>query len=153
MNEETKQIRALAIEAFNQAWEFIDLAERDPEQEARMLESAHASFHLWCLVPDHNATHEAIGLWQISRVYAVLKDGANALRYAELGVKAAIAEGVDGFYLAYALESRARAWLLLGQSEKARADLPVARLALAKSQETETAQLKADLEELAGDPR
>jgi len=74
------QHRSEAISLFNKTWELIDLKERTFDQQLEMIRTAHASRYHWGIAGDF--VNWSRSDWQISRVYAVLGEGKNALKYA-----------------------------------------------------------------------
>jgi hypothetical protein len=137
-----------AMDLFNHCWTYIEKSDRDDKDTREMISSAHASYWFWTQVPDHNATHESIGLWQIARVYALGGSGSMAALFARRCLEVSEAAAVDGFYRAYACEALARGLLLDGKKTEAAPYLARARKELADSAETETATLLQDLQEL-----
>lgn len=103
-----------SAQCFNDAWDLLDKPERSAEEDEQMLRLAFASYYHWSQRPDFTSTPHSISLWQISRVYAVLGQADNALRYAERCLEVSLAEGVGPFFRAYAHEAIARAFKLLG---------------------------------------
>lgn len=114
-----------------------------------MIELALASLFLWKNVPDSAPLNLSIGNWQVSRVYALLEDGAQAVLFAEKAVSEAESDGVDPFYLTYGHEAMAHGYKILGNALKTEEHIALAHAALAKSEEKETEGLIADLKELA----
>ncbi|MBK9330344.1 MAG: hypothetical protein IPM95_13835 [Sphingobacteriales bacterium] len=113
-----------------------------------MVNLVHASFYLWQQVPACNATNTSISLWQISRAYAHIGDGTNALLFAEQNIRLCKAEKPDGFYTAYAYESAARAHILSGSKEKAAVQIRLALKAIQNTAEKETNSFFNDITEL-----
>ena len=62
--------RKTAKKCFNEAWDYLDKKSRDAQEERQMLHLAHASRYHWGLVG--TPKDQAIGDWQISRIYATL---------------------------------------------------------------------------------
>lgn len=108
----------------------------------------HTSYYLWQQVPKHTTTNTSISLWQISRAYAHIVDGENALLFAEQNIKLCKQEKVDGFYLAYAYESAARAFILLEEKTKAITNIKLALKAIQHTTEKHTEQFFIDVENL-----
>ena len=109
--------RAIAIDLFNHTWSLLDLPERTPAQDDEMVSAAHASRHHWGRVGD--ASHWAVGEWQIARVYAVLGRAEPALYHARRCLELCEANGIGDFQLASAYEGLARAHLAAGAHEAA----------------------------------
>lgn len=107
--------RFFAADCFNKAWELLDLNGRTPEQDRQLEALAHASVFHWMQRADVTPRNLSIGYWQLSRVYAALGNGAEALRHG----RTCLAQSGDlaPFYLAYAHEALARAHALQSDSE------------------------------------
>lgn len=90
----------------------------------------------------------ALGYWQLARLYAATGRAAEARQYAMRCLDYGRDEGP--YYLGYAYEALARAELLAGDAERARAYLADARAQAALlSTEDEQSRLLAELEALA----
>ena len=73
--------RTAAIDAYNRAWDLLDLGDsRSTEQDDELIDAAHASRYLWRTVG--GPEQAAIGEWMISRAYAVTGHGESAVRHA-----------------------------------------------------------------------
>ena len=139
--------RHFSSACFNHAWDLIDKAARTPEEDEEMIELALAAHWHWSQRNDCTAVNHSIGYWQISRVYAILGQGGNALRYSQLCLDVSQAGSVPPFYLGFANESRARAEWVLGNSAEAKQYLQEARkLAAMVTDREDQQQLLADLE-------
>ena len=106
-----------SAKCFNDAWTLLDKADRTRDEERLMVATAMASLYHWLQRPDCTAQQLSVGYWQISRVHAVLRRGAEALHYAEI-CESYSAE-LAPFYRGYALEALARAAKLTGAEELA----------------------------------
>ena len=71
-----------------------------------------ASLWHWKQREDHTPTNLSVGYWQVSRVYALLRQADQARHYGQLCLEAAQGEGVEAFYRGYAYEALARAELV-----------------------------------------
>jgi hypothetical protein len=139
--------RAVAVSYFNDVWGLLDLAQRTPEQDDRMIHLAHASRLHWDNVGTDQ--HRAIGEWQCSRVYAVLGRGEPALFHANRALGYAGRAGVEDWVLASAHEGLARAHLAADDVEAAIESRATARqLAEAVADEDDKAVVLADIETL-----
>src|SRR5688572_11029435 len=67
---------------FNRAWDLIDKSPRTPEENEQMIHLAHASIWHWSERANCSDKNLSIGYWQLSRIYALLHDGACAINYA-----------------------------------------------------------------------
>jgi len=119
--------RKMGAQCFNDAWSLLEDRNRDDEGDRRMLHLAHASRYHWGLVG--GPKEEAIGDWQISRVYASIGEPDLALQFAEsclaLCTKHELTE-----VLATAYEGMARAHGTAGRTRFAREFIQKARDAL-----------------------
>lgn len=93
---------------------FIRKKRMDLEIE-EMIHLCHSSFWHWTQVKNHTKQNFSIGYWQFSRVYTVVGNGEEALKYANRCIAVSETADLDPFYIAYAYESRARAHKLLNQ--------------------------------------
>ena len=73
--------KAMAVATFNATWDLMDKQMRTAEENDMMVHSAHASRYHWGQVG--GPTEFERGDWQISRVYALLGKGTEALHYAK----------------------------------------------------------------------
>jgi len=139
--------KKLSADCFNRVWELLDKKQRTPEDDERMITLAHASLAHWRLREDCTDRNLSIGCWQISRVYAVLRQGANAKHYGELCLSVSSKE--PPFYLAYAHEALARAAMLNRQRDAYDLHLSEAKALTAKVADVEEKKLiQDDLESL-----
>jgi len=128
--EEGQDHKRLSADCFNRAWELLDKKTRTQEEDERMISLAHASLAHWRLRKDCKEQNLSISYWQLSRVYAVLKQGDNAATYGGLCLH--VSGKVPPFYLAYAHEALARAAMLNKQREPFDQHLAEARLLATK---------------------
>lgn len=109
-----------------------------------MLALSFASLWHWTQRDDCVSRNLSIGYWQISRIFALLGDGANARRYGDACMEHSLSE--SPFLLAYAHEALARAAALSGDSNGCAHHLTEARkLAPQISDAEERAALEKDL--------
>jgi len=104
--------RKFAVDCFNNTWTLIEKADRSPQDDARMIHMAHASRFHWGEIG--TPLNFARGDWQISRVYAILGQGQNALTYAKNCLHLCNDNDFGDFDLAFAYEAAARAFAVLG---------------------------------------
>ncbi len=121
--------RRAGIDAHQRTWELLEMAERTPDQEAEMVEAAHASSYHWRRASGRTAANDARGEWLVSRVYAVLGRAEPALHHARrcAAVVAAEPTAMADFDHAYAHEGLARALACAGDLDAAAAELAQAR--------------------------
>jgi hypothetical protein len=140
--------RSAAASCFNRVWDLMDKKDRSAIEQREMIGLAHVSLWLWEQVSTHTQTNLSIGYWQISRVYALVGEGGQALSFAEACMEKSTDLSVDPFYRAYAHEAKARALLVLGRTDEAREALAAARSEQRVSKEKEIEGLSKDIEEL-----
>lgn len=100
-------------EYFNKAWEYIDKGEaRSTEDNMTMLHTAIASLWHWTQREDVKPENLAVGYWQVSRVYNLIKQPNMARAYGLQSLKRA--EGLSPFLRGYAYETLARAEMQSG---------------------------------------
>jgi len=119
--------RKLAAQLFNGTWELLSKKRRTKEETDTMIHMAHASRYHWGVVGGPKEL--AIGEWQISRVYAVVRRPEPSLYHAERSLEICKAHGVGDFPLAYAYEALARAFAIDGKSRERAACLKLAKVA------------------------
>ena len=99
--------KAIAIETFNATWDLLDKDMRSAEENDLMVHAAHTSRYHWGQVG--GPTEAERGDWQLSRVYASLGKGAEALHYAKHTLNTCLEYEIGDFDLAFAYEAMARA--------------------------------------------
>ncbi len=115
--EEKDWHKRFAMRAFNDAWTLIEKADRTPEEDDTLLNTTHASRYHWGVVG--TPQHLAIGEWQISHIYTLLKRVEPALYHAQRCLDVCLEHGVGDFALAYAYEALCRAYTTAGDSVQA----------------------------------
>jgi tetratricopeptide (TPR) repeat protein len=119
--------KKIAIQCFNQAWDYLDKKSRDANDEQQMLHLAHASRYHWGFVG--SARNFAVGDWQLSRVYAALNEPRLALHFAksalELTQKNNLSDNLPSAY-----EGMARAYAVAKENRSARGYINKARESL-----------------------
>ena len=108
--------RFFSAHCFNEAWALIDKPNRTDEENRLMLTLSFTSLWHWTQRDDCVSRNLSIGYWQISRIFALLGDGANARRYGDACMEHSLSE--SPFFLAYAHEAMARAAALNGDSNR-----------------------------------
>jgi len=113
--EEKKQVhKALAVNCFNAVWDLLDKTDRTPEEDMKMIHTAHCSRYHWGEIGTPLEFQR--GEWQISRVYSVLGMGQAALYHARCCNDTCSENGIGDFDLAFSLEALARAHKTLGNT-------------------------------------
>ncbi len=146
--------KRLSADSFNRAWELLDKAQRGPEEDAKMLAYAHASLAHWRQREDCQTRQLSIAYWLLSRTYAECKDGISAQIFANLCL--AVSAQEPPFYLGYAHEARARASMLVKDSQSFQKHLQEARAqASLTTEKRDREALEKDLDQLesAGNAR
>ena len=119
--------RKTAAAAFNRTWDYLEKKHRSPGDDAEMLQLAHTSRYHWGLVG--TPLNQAVGDWQISRVYASLGQADLALVYAEKCLSACRKKGL-GEIVPSAYEAVARACAVAKDPKRANEYLSKARTLL-----------------------
>lgn len=116
--------QAAAVALFNDAWTYIDSADRTAEDDRSMLAATLGSLACWRKVgTDKNFS---ISDWQVSRVYALLGDAPLARHYGESALEYAKNGQVGPFYTGFAHEALARAAAVEGNHSLARTHIAAA---------------------------
>ena len=121
MNEfrdEEKLHHFMGIEMNIQTWNLLGKDGRNKQEDIRMLNFAKVSLYHWRKSPNFELVNEQRGQWLISRVYAVLCEGKEALSYAQETLRLTEENGFKDFDLAYGFEAMARVHAALGNKEK-----------------------------------
>jgi len=136
--------RKMAAHLFNSTWVLLEKKGRSKKDSNTMIHMAHASRYHWGVVGGPKEL--AIGEWQISRVYAVLRRPEPALYHAQRALEICEASEIGDFPLAYAYEALARAFAIAGKPRLRTACLKLAKVAGAKIAEAdEQSQFFKDL--------
>src|SRR5256885_5994274 len=122
--------RKMAAHLFNSTWVLLEKQSRSKKDSNTMIHMAHASRYHWGVVGGPKEL--AIGEWQISRVYAVLRRPEPAPYPAHPALEICEASEIGDFPLAYAYEALARAFAIAGKSRLRTACLKLAKVAGAK---------------------
>ncbi len=136
---EAAQHRKFAVACFNGTWKLILKRRRSREEDDRMVHMAHASCYHWGLVGKPG--NVAVGEWQVSHVYAVLRRPEPALYHAQRCLSVCRKAGLRDFYLAFAYEALARASAVAGKRKDAARFVALARKAGAEILEKEDREL------------
>jgi len=99
-----------AADCFNKAWHLLEKPTRTPEDERLLVALNQASIYHWLNRPDCEPKNLSVGYWQASRIHAVLRNAAEARRYAEVCLSCS--HDLPPFFLGYAPEALARAALV-----------------------------------------
>ena len=117
-NENQKMHQFMGVELNMQTWNLLEKKDRDEKDDKRMIYFAEASLYHWNQSSNYQPVNEQRGQWLISHVFAVLNCGDEALAHAKTCMDITINESLKDFALAYAYESKARAYASLGQLAK-----------------------------------
>jgi hypothetical protein len=115
--------RHFSTMCFNAAWEVMERPDRSPDDNQEMIRLAFASLWHWSQRQDVKPRHFAVGYWQIARIFALLGMADASERYARHSLEQAEGYAVGHFYRGYAHEALARAALVRGDRQGARAYL------------------------------
>src|SRR5258706_9117614 len=94
--DEANLHRRLAVQFFNDTGSLIEKPNRSPDDDARMIHTAHASRMHWDFVG--TPRNKGVGEWQIARVYSILKRPDSAVYHARRGLAYMEGAGITGFY-------------------------------------------------------
>ncbi len=108
----------MGIELNIQTWALLEKKDRNIHDDKRMLFFSKASLYHWKKSSQYKPVNEQRGQWLISHVLAVLQNGKESLKYAKACMDITVKESLNDFDLAYAYESKARAYAALGDTEK-----------------------------------
>ena len=117
-NDNQKMHQFMGVELNMQTWNLLEKKERDEKDDKRMIYVAKASLYHWRQSSNYQPVNEQRGHWLISHVFAVLNRGDEALTHAKTCMDITMNESLKDFDLAYAYESKARAYASLGQPVK-----------------------------------
>lgn len=109
--------RQLAVDLFNGVWRLLEVEQRTPAEDDRMLHMAHASRYHWGQVG--TAANLARGEWLCSRVYAVLGRPEPCRHHAERVLALCQEHGIGDWDLAFGYEALARAYAVAGDRDEA----------------------------------
>lgn len=121
--------RKTAAACFNGAWDYLDKKHRSSEDEEEMLRLAHTSRYHWGIVG--TSRQQAVGDWQLGRVYAALGEPGLSLRYAFSSLRTCEDKRLTDL-VPSALEGVARAYVAAGDNQNATRLLHMARKKLDK---------------------
>ena len=139
--------RWFSTHCFNEAWRLIEQTNRSPDEDQQMVALSFASLWHWTQRTDCASRNLSIAYWQLSRIFALIDDGANATRYAEKCLQYSHGEGP--FFLAYAHEAIARAARVGNERDRAAHHLAEARkLAPQVADAEDRANLEKDLDSI-----
>jgi len=131
--------RQVAVDAFNQAWELIDLTSRTPAQDRELLTLTFTSRHHWGTVGGDE--ERMVGDWLIAHAASHLGLGELAQRFAFTALDTARANGYTDWRLASMLEGMARASAVLGDAAARERYAAEARVVLATITDVEDRDL------------
>lgn len=114
-DDESLAHKYFAAHCFNSCWDYIELAERTPEQDEEMVRLSEVSYWHWENYPDRTDRNLSVGLWQLARVHALAGDYDRAIAYANRCIEKAEQAELAPFFAAYGYEALARAECLAGK--------------------------------------
>ncbi len=116
--------RKTAAQCFNKTWDYLEKKRRNAGDDAVMLHLAHASRYHWNLVG--SPRNQAVGDWQISRVYAALGHPSLSIQFARSSLEVAKKNNLSEV-LGTAYEAIARAHAVANNYKAARSYLSKAK--------------------------
>ena len=119
--------RKSAVEAFNLTWDYMDKGKWTEDEKFEMIHTAHASRYHWGKIG--KPMNFERGEWQISRVYSLLGYPKSALIHAKRCLAICKREEIGDFDLAFAYEGVARAYAVMGDKQKAKEFIGLAKQA------------------------
>lgn len=128
--------RYFSAHCFNAAWNFIEKTDRSAADDEMMLALSQASIFHWRSRADCQDQNLSIGYWQLSRIYALLNNGQEAHKYAQLCLT--YCQDLEPFYRGYAYEALARAASSMKDGERARQFLEEAEACAAQIEDEES---------------
>lgn len=108
--------KAFAAGLFNHTWELLEKADRTPEDNEMMLNSAHSSLYHWTRIGE--PLNFQRGEWMIAHVYTILERDEPALHHAKRCLDLTEEHKFGDFDLAFAYEGYSRALALNGETEE-----------------------------------
>jgi tetratricopeptide (TPR) repeat protein len=130
---------------FNQAWELIDKPERTLDEDFFMVHLTHASLSHWLMRDDCTDENLSTAYWQLSRVYSLIDEPEQALKYALRCLNFSERRDIGQFFLGYAYEALARAYMLLENSDKKKECLEKAKAITSLISPEDARSLRDDL--------
>jgi hypothetical protein len=127
--DETEFHRDIAKRSFNKAWDILDKKQRSADDERQMLHLAHASRYHWDIAG--TPSNQAVGDWQISRIYAALSQPSLSLLFAKSSLETCEKNNLQDI-LPSAYEGMARAYAISGDPKAAREQISKSRELLSK---------------------
>ncbi len=139
-----KIYQSKAVQAFNQCWGIMDKVVISEADYLLLIEKAHESYNFWKLVKEHTTTNLSIGLWMLSRAYAVANEVGMAKKYAFECIT--ISKEIDSYYLAYGYEALARAYLLEDDKSLVRENILKSKETIKTTQEKDISWFLKDIQ-------
>jgi len=125
----------MAKDLFNKTWNLIEKKDRTPEEDMEMIHSAHTSSYHWYQIG--KPINFQRGEWQISRVYAILKQSEACMYHAKRCMELTEEHKIQGFDLAFAYEAMARGNSISGVAQEKEKYLKLAKEAVEKIEDKE----------------
>jgi len=119
--------RTFSVSAHNQALDIFYSDNPSEQQTQSLIELAHVAHWHWMQRDDKSAQNVSVALWVLSRAYAANGFGKLALSYAENSLKTIKNEDLLPSFYGYCNEALARAYLLLGDKNKAEKHIGIAK--------------------------
>lgn len=136
-----------SAECFNRAWDLIDKKDRSEADNVNMLALSMASLWHWTHRQDCTNENLSVAYWQVSRIFSLLHQPANARLFGELCLSASKDSSLPLYCLGYAYEALARAAILGGELDTAKDNIQKAKAVSETMKDPESRKmLLADLE-------
>ena len=119
--------RKTAAACFNRTWDYLDMKKRDSREAEEMLNLAHTSRYHWGVLK--RPRQEAVGDWQLGRVYAAVGNSELSLQYALSCLRTCEKKHLNDL-IPSAMEGVARAYAVAGDLTNAAKLLQMARAKL-----------------------
>ena len=127
MNTNDIDHRRLGVDLFNYTWKFLEKDSRTRDEDDEMLYATFASAYHWVHAEGVRPENRARSEWQISRVYAVLGRGGEAVHHAQRCLDHCVENDIGDWDLAFAYEALARGHRVAGHDSEFRLNLELAR--------------------------
>lgn len=131
--------RKQAAALFNHVWRLLEKKHRTRAEDDEMIHAAHSSRYHWGIL--RRPVRMAIGEWQVSHVYAVLKRAEPSTYHARRSLAVCREHRIGDFPLAFAYEALARSAALEGRRRERDRFLRLAHAAGRRIQEEDDRKL------------
>ena len=138
-----------SVECYNEVSNWIYSKDRNEDDKLLVREMAHASLYHWLRRDDCKPMNLSIGLWQVSRVHAILGEGETAMQYAKECIDISESNSLPPFFIGYGYEAAARAAKVSGDLDSCNTFVEKTEEQLSQVEEAEERKyLEEDLADL-----